>query len=81
MSKSEPTAEKASHLVPFPAAKRSLCGVKDPLPKVLTRYAQAHIDGYGMKVCQLCSIAGAVGSVVAHWVNLIADRPSAGTGA
>lgn len=43
-----------THLVAEPGASKALCGVKDPLPRVWARWAQAHIDGHGMPVCPAC---------------------------
>jgi hypothetical protein len=50
------------HLVAVAGDRRSLCGVKDPLPVVLASRVQAHIDGYGLEVCDLCDLANRQGA-------------------
>jgi hypothetical protein len=46
-----------THLVPTSSAQRSACGIKDPLPYVLERFAPAHITGHNMTVCPDCAAA------------------------
>jgi hypothetical protein len=47
--------KRPCHVIAAPGDRRSLCGVKDPLPRVWARYVQAHIDGHQMLVCPECA--------------------------
>lgn len=40
--------------------KATRCGLKAPndLPYVLAKFVQAHINGWGMKVCKQCAKGG-----------------------
>ena len=53
-SSSSPPGAPA-HLLAVAGDRRSLCGLKDPLPRVLVRHAPAHMAGYGMEVCDNCA--------------------------
>lgn len=39
----------------LPGDKRSLCGVKKPLPVVWAPFVDAHVKGWGMVVCPACA--------------------------
>jgi hypothetical protein len=47
-----------THIVDDAFDRRSRCGEKDPLPVVLAKFVQAHIDGWGMPVCPECAKGG-----------------------
>ena len=49
--------DRPTHLVAQPWDDHALCGIKDPLPVVLARAAQGHVDGWGMLVCTGCAAA------------------------
>lgn len=34
--------------------RRSLCGLKNPMPIVAVQWVDAHVDGWGMVVCPEC---------------------------
>ena len=44
-----------AHVLRASGDRRALCGERDPLPKVLEQFVQAHIDGWGMVVCAGCA--------------------------
>lgn len=44
-----------AHVVARADDRRSLCGVKNPLPVVLARFVEAHVKGHGMVVCPACA--------------------------
>lgn len=44
-----------THIVAAASERRSLCGVKDPRPLICAPYVQAHVDGYGLLVCDACA--------------------------
>jgi hypothetical protein len=44
-----------AHIVATGYDRRSLCGVKDPLPLICAPFVQAHVDGYGLLVCDACA--------------------------
>jgi hypothetical protein len=44
-----------THVIANPGDKRSLCGVKKPLPRVWVRFVDAHVEGHGMVVCPECA--------------------------
>lgn len=46
---------KPTHIVAAASDRRSLCGVKDPLPLICAPFVQAHVDGYGLLVCDACA--------------------------
>ena len=48
-------ASTPTHLVAEAGDRYALCGVKDPLPVVLARYADRHVRGHGMVVCAGCA--------------------------
>lgn len=47
-------SSQPTHIVAAPGDKRSLCGIKDSLPRVWAAFVQAHIDGRNMLVCPEC---------------------------
>jgi hypothetical protein len=49
--------ERPTHLDLEPGDRHSVCGLKDPLPRVWVRYASAHVKGHGMRVCTACALA------------------------
>jgi hypothetical protein len=46
-----------THIVANGGDKRSLCGVKDPVPVVGAKFVQAHVEGWGMEVCPECLVS------------------------
>lgn len=46
-----------THIVAEPGDRHSLCGAKNPMPRVAAAHVQAHVDGYGMVVCTECAEA------------------------
>lgn len=44
-----------THIVATAGAPRAVCGERDPMPRILHTFAQAHIDGYSMQVCPECA--------------------------
>lgn len=44
-----------THIVDQPGDKRSRCGIKNPTPVVWAPFVQAHVDGWGMQVCEECA--------------------------
>lgn len=49
------TTGAPTHVIATPGDRRSLCGVKDPLPLICAPFVQAHVDGYGLLVCDACA--------------------------
>jgi hypothetical protein len=49
--------EAPTHVLAQPGDRRSLCGAKDPLPRVAAAFVSMHINGWGMKVCPGCAQA------------------------
>lgn len=49
------TNERPSHVIANPGDRRSLCGVKDPLPVTWAPFVAAHVRGHGMLVCAECA--------------------------
>lgn len=45
---------KPVHVLAHWADSRSLCGLKDPLPRIWSPFVAAHVAGYGMVVCEKC---------------------------
>lgn len=43
-----------THLVARPADRKSMCGIKHPVPSVWVFWAGAHVNGHGMTVCPAC---------------------------
>jgi hypothetical protein len=48
---------KPTHVIATPGDRRSLCGIKDPLPLICAPFVQRHVDGYGLLVCDACATA------------------------
>lgn len=44
----------ATHVIAHLGDRRSLCGVKKPLPVVWARFVDAHVEGHGMIICRDC---------------------------
>lgn len=44
-----------THIVANPGDRRSMCGIKDPMPVVWVEFVDAHVRGYGMAVCEQCA--------------------------
>jgi len=49
--------ERPTHLVRQPGDKRSVCGIKDPLPVCAAKAALGHHRGRGAVFCSIC-VAG-----------------------
>jgi len=50
-----PGLERPCHVLAHYADRHSLCGVKDPLPLILAKFVQDHVEGHGMVVCPACA--------------------------
>ena len=46
--------ELPTHVLAEPGNRKSLCGIKDPLPVIGAAHVAAHVAGYGMVVCSDC---------------------------
>ena len=44
-----------THIVATPGARHSLCGVRDPLPRVWVPFVAMHVRQRGMVVCPDCA--------------------------
>jgi hypothetical protein len=44
-----------THIVASAGDRHSLCGITDPLPLICAPHVQAHVDGYGLLVCDACA--------------------------
>jgi hypothetical protein len=49
--------ERPTHLDLSPGDRHSVCGLRDPLPRVWVLYAAGHVKGHGMIVCPRCAEA------------------------
>ena len=54
-----PKADAPVHLVDEPGDRRSRCGIKDALPRMLARFVEAHREGHARAgkpfvVCEEC---------------------------
>lgn len=54
MSRRRTPTDTVTHVIVDSSDRRALCGRKDPMPVVLARFVQAHVDGYGLVLCQRC---------------------------
>lgn len=46
---------RPAHLLAAAGDRRSLCGIKDPLPCVTVEAAPRHVAGWGMAICGDCA--------------------------
>ena len=51
----KPAPDHASHLMPYPGARRCMCGEFEPLPAVWWRWLPEHHAGHGLVAVPSCA--------------------------